>query len=78
LTVRRNIASTGCPSSTKSTAFVMARPVSHTAVEVISVYQTNRFRLVNSGPPGMYATSAPPLGPVMKGQNHRFMSAPNR
>jgi len=57
---------------------VIARPVSQTAVDVTSVYQKKRFRFVTNGPPGMYAMSVPPLGPVMKGQNQRFMSAPNR
>lgn len=48
--------------------------MSHPALELVSVYSTNRCRFAASGSPATNESWVP--SPVENGQNHRFIANP--
>lgn len=63
------------PTTTRPTTVVIARRVSHVAVEVTSEYTRKLARFVDSGAPASYEMPVP--APTAKGQNQRFITSPN-
>ena len=59
-----------------ASTLVTARPVSQVRVEDTRVSTVNRPRFSHTEAPGTNETPVP--APTAYGQNHRFISAPNR